>query len=239
MSGYSHELASGATAEQVHGVVTNIVAATRRMEERNQELQRLLDESSDEVAELKANLEQVQAEALKDGLTGIANRRGLDEELRNRAIDAIEEDSPLSLLMIDIDHFKNFNDRFGHLMGDQVLKLVAQSLVRSVKGRDYPARFGGEEFAVLLPGTPLSAASVVANQICQLIGSKNVVKKATGEVLCKITVSIGVGEYDFGEPLDMLVRRADGALYEAKRSGRNRVTAAEPMAEDAARIALS
>ncbi len=223
ISGFSDQLQEERSAEDVHRIVSSIVEETRRMGERTKELEEKLQESSEEVAELKANLEEVQNEAMTDMLTGIANRRRFDQELQDRTADAIEDETPLSLLLLDIDHFKRFNDDFGHLMGDQVLKLIAQSLMQSVKGRDLPARFGGEEFAIILPETQIEAACIVANQIRMLISRRNIVKKSTGEILCKVSVSIGVGEYRRGEPLDSLIRRADGALYAAKEAGRNRV----------------
>ncbi len=223
ISDFSDQLQYKKSAEDVREIVSGIVEETRRMEERTTELEQRLQESSEEVAELKANLEEVQNEAMTDTLTGIANRRRFDQELQDRTADAVEEETPLSLLLLDIDHFKQFNDNFGHLMGDQVLKLIARSLTQSVKGRDLPARFGGEEFAIILPETQLEAACTVANQIRMLISRRNVVKKSTGEILCKVSVSIGVGEYRPGEPLDNLIRRADEALYAAKENGRNRV----------------
>ena len=223
ISGFSDQLHEDSSAEDVHQIVAGITDETRRMEERTRELEQKLQESSEEVAELKANLEEVQNEAMTDMLTGIANRRRFDQALQDQAADAVEEETPMSLLLLDIDHFKKFNDNFGHLMGDQVLKLIARSLTQSVKGRDLPARFGGEEFAIVLPETPLEAACVLANQIRMLIARRNIVKKSTGEILCKMSVSIGVGQYRPGEPLDDLIRRADGALYAAKDAGRNRV----------------
>lgn len=223
ISGFSDQLQQNSSAEDVREIVSGIVDETRRMEERTKELEQRLEESSEEVAELKANLVEVQNEAMTDTLTGIANRRHFDQEMQDRAADAIEEETPLSLLLVDIDHFKNFNDSFGHLMGDQVLKLIARSLTESVKGRDLPARYGGEEFAIVLPETPLEAACVLANQIRMLIARRNIVKKSTGEILCKVSVSIGAGQYRPGEALDDLIRRTDGALYAAKEAGRNRV----------------
>ncbi len=223
ISGFSDQLRENSSAEDVHEIVAGIVEETRRMEERTRELEQRLKESSEEVTELKANLVEVQNEAMTDMLTGIANRRCFDQQLQDQAAEAIEEEKPMSLLLLDIDHFKNFNDNFGHLMSDQVLKLIARSLTESVKGRDLPARFGGEEFAIVLPETPIEAACVLANQIRMLISRRNIVKKSTGEILCKVSVSIGAGQYRPGEPLDDLIRRTDTALYAAKDAGRNRV----------------
>ena len=139
----------------------------------------------------------------------------------------METGEPLSVLIADIDHFKHFNDTYGHQLGDQVLKLVARTLTKSVKGRDTPARYGGEEFAIILPQTRLKDASVVADQIRQTITRHKLVGKESGDDYGVITLSFGASQYRPGEPLGNLVRRADAALYHAKRSGRNRVSTEE------------
>jgi diguanylate cyclase len=130
---------------------------------------------------------------------------------------------PVTLLLCDIDHFKIFNDSWGHQTGDQVLRLVASCLSDNTKGRDTAARYGGEEFAVLLRGTGLEAATRVADQIRQTVETKKLVKKSTGEVLGTITISIGVAQFAPGESADAVIRRADSCLYSAKNHGRNLV----------------
>jgi len=126
-------------------------------------------------------------------------------------------------LLVDIDHFKKFNDTYGHQTGDEVLKLLATTMTRAVKGDDIPARYGGEEFAVILPRTGLQGAVKVAEGIRERISTKKLVNRATDEDLGKITVSIGVGLFTFGEPLSDLIKRTDQALYKAKAVGRDRV----------------
>jgi diguanylate cyclase len=132
----------------------------------------------------------------------------------------------MSLLMLDIDRFKDFNDNHGHQAGDQVLRQVAQVLTSSVKGRDLVARYGGEEFAVILPQTGLEGARQLAEQMRRDVAGHRVVLKATGRELGRITLSIGCAQQHWGEPVADLVRRADRALYQAKRLGRNRVAVA-------------
>jgi diguanylate cyclase len=129
----------------------------------------------------------------------------------------------MALLLCDIDHFKAFNDNWGHQTGDQVLRLVASCLSESVKGRDTAARYGGEEFAVLLRGTGLEDATLVAEQIRETVENKKLVKKSTGDVLGSITISIGVAEFGADEAADSVIRRADACLYGAKQHGRNLV----------------
>jgi diguanylate cyclase len=130
---------------------------------------------------------------------------------------------PLSLLMLDIDHFKSFNDNYGHLTGDQVRRLVAMSLKQTIKGQDVAARYGGEEFAVVLPATALRQALTVADHIRRAVMSKELKKKSTGEILGRVTISIGVSVLQSGDSPDTLIERADACLYAAKRNGRNRV----------------
>jgi diguanylate cyclase len=137
--------------------------------------------------------------------------------------DAAGSGEPLSLLMLDIDHFKSFNDNYGHLTGDHVLRLVAMSLKQSIKGQDVAARYGGEEFAVVLPKTALRQALTVADNIRRAVMSKQLKKRSTGEILGRITVSVGVSMLQPSENADCLIERADACLYAAKRNGRNRV----------------
>ena len=130
----------------------------------------------------------------------------------------------LSLLMIDIDNFKQFNDQHGHLTGDEVLKFMARKTKEIVRGRDFLARFGGEEFAVLLPHTPLSGAAVVAESIRKFFAQATLKSVTTSKRLGYMTVSIGVACYRPGEPLEHLINRSDLALYSAKEMGKNRVS---------------
>jgi diguanylate cyclase len=211
------------TEGAVRPLIDQIVSATRAMEARSKTLESELQKSSREVSELRERLESVRRESLTDQLTGIPNRKAFENGLNEAIERAIESGEPLSLLMCDIDHFKIFNDTWGHQTGDQVLRLVANCLSENVTGRDTAARFGGEEFVVILPQTGLSDAVSLANQIRMKVESKKLVKKSTGDVLGIITISLGVTEYDANESAADFIRRADGCLYAAKRAGRNRV----------------
>jgi len=217
--------------DRIKSLIDHVVQATHAMETRSKTLEMEVKASSHEVAQLRERLESVRREALTDPLTGIPNRKAFDTELERAMDGAIKSGDPMSLLMCDIDHFKQFNDTWGHQTGDQVLKLVANCISENVKGRDTAARFGGEEFAVVLPQTELADAVRLAYQIRSKVESKKLVKKSTGDILGIITISIGVAEYDMKEGTEGLIQRADACLYAAKRMGRNRVMSGQDVAQ--------
>ncbi len=157
-----------------------------------------------------------------DPLTGLANRRSLDEFLRLAQIAAMEKGEPLSILMIDIDHFKKFNDTYGHQVGDQVLRLVAKVLQDSVRDVDLAARYGGEELIAVLPGADLDACAAVAERIRCRISEARLTRRATGEEIASVTISIGVAQFRLAESAEAMIERCDRGLYQAKRLGRNR-----------------
>lgn len=223
---FSHDIAGATSLEDLGDIVISIVDNTRRMVEKNHELEIQLGNSSKQVTELRHSLDSVRREAMMDALTGLLNRRAFDRQMAESVKEAEETDTPLSMLMLDVDFFKSFNDTYGHQVGDQVLRLVARTLVENVKGRDIVARYGGEEFVIILPETPQSGAVRVAEALRKSIESKEVINKTSHEQLGRITLSIGVAEHRAGKPVDDVVARADGALLEAKKTGRNRVVEA-------------
>jgi len=223
LSAATGELGGERSPADVRKLVDGLIAATRAMEHRAKSLEGELQASSQQVSELRDKLADVRKESLTDQLTCIANRKAFDEAARAAIAAVTDEDEDVALLLCDIDHFKNFNDTWGHQTGDQVLRLVAACLSENVKGRDTAARYGGEEFAVLLRGSSLEAATRVANQIRVTVETKKLVKKSTGDVLGTITISIGVAQIARGEAIETVLRRADACLYGAKHNGRNLV----------------
>ena len=171
---------------------------------------------------IRNSLKEAEARSNTDALTGLANRRSLDEFLRSAQIAAMEKGRPLSVFLIDIDHFKKFNDTFGHQVGDQVLRLVAKVLQESVRNQDLAARYGGEELFAVLPGADLSACAEVAERIRLRIADARLTRRNTGQEISSVTVSIGVAQFRLAETAEALIERCDRALYQAKRSGRNR-----------------
>ncbi len=219
----SLNLDDGLTGNSLKEIIQTLVESTTSMERSNLELQKRLQESSEQINDLNQNLELVRTESRTDQLTGIANRKHFDEALEEMIRESERNNTEACLLIGDIDHFKKFNDTFGHQTGDQVLRLVAHSISANVKGRDLAARYGGEEFGILLPETTLRSAVTVANQIRLAIKSKELVKKSTGENLGVVTFSIGVARFRLNDSAESMISRADSCLYAAKHAGRDQV----------------
>lgn len=213
--------------QDIQSVLGKLIEETKIMMDENQYLVEKLGASSQELTELRKDLASVREEAFTDPLTGIANRKCFDSRLLQAAAECVEEDKPLTLLLLDIDYFKRFNDTFGHQAGDQVLRLVAQTFLRSVKGQDTAARYGGEEFAVILPHTNLQNGLRVAESLRNAVATKEVVNRQTNKKLGQVTISVGATQYHVGESLEDFIERADQALYRAKDAGRNRVEYSE------------
>ena len=224
LTDWAQHLGDQPTLAGLVDAIASITAETTRASERNRLLEQQLSASANRISRLRQSLAAVRQEATTDALTGLANRRAFDIRIkRTMAQMRSEPGTSLSLLLIDVDHFKKFNDTHGHRVGDLVLRLVARLMADNVKGRDTVARYGGEEFAILLAGADIRAACVVARQLGETLSSKRLVIKGSAHPVGQVTVSIGVAQARPGEQPAALVERADAALYEAKRTGRNRV----------------
>ena len=223
LSGAAKELSLAKKADQLQSIIASLLRSTSDMRESNKTLEDRLILAKSEISNLQQSLEAIRAESLTDPLTGLGNRKYFDRMIGMAVQSALASGEPLSLLLFDIDHFKSFNDSYGHLTGDQVLRLVGLSLKQTIKGQDITARYGGEEFAVVLPNTALRQALTVADHIRRAVMAKELKKKSTGEILGRVTISVGVSMLKQGDDTDTLIDRADSCLYAAKRNGRNRV----------------
>lgn len=208
---------------ELHAIIDGLLRTVTAMKEDNRVLESRLSASKVEITQLQQSLETVRSESLIDPLTTLGNRKCFDDALTRAVARAHECGEALSLIMADIDHFKHFNDTYGHLTGDQVLRLVALAVKQNAKRQDVAARFGGEEFAVILPGTDLRVATAAADEMRRTVMGKELMKRSTRELLGRITISVGIATLHAGDTAASLIERSDNCLYAAKRNGRNQV----------------
>lgn len=221
---------TGGTAG-VHGIATMIArlaAETADLSARSARLGAELNASGEKIAALEKQLAAAHQASLTDPLTSLPNRRAFDSLVLEHAGQAMNSGEDLSLLMIDIDHFKRVNDHWGHTVGDAVIRLVAATIAQHGPEGARAARYGGEEFAVLLPATPLRDAVAQGESLREALARRRVSLRANAEPIGAVTVSIGAARYEPGESVGRWIERADAALYRAKENGRNRVMVAEP-----------
>ena len=205
-------------------IVQKIKLEIKSLESTNGSFKDQLQQAAHEIDQLKSKMAHYRNEAFKDPLTRINNRRGFGKNLKDTISKTRTDGSSLCLIIADIDHFKKVNDTHGHLVGDNVLRMVAATIKDSIKGKDLASRVGGEEFAILLPDTPFDGAMKLADDMRITFERLDLKKKSTGESLGKITLSFGVTTYKKGEVVEDFVHRADEALYQSKNTGRNKVT---------------
>lgn len=220
----SRSLSSSADLDALAVTVKTLSQATERVQQENASLEKRLSDSSSEVARLREHLELVRREATTDGLTNLANRKAFDEELERACLEAEQSGRPVTLALIDIDHFKGFNDTWGHQTGDQVIRYVASVIGRVGATPRLAARYGGEEFAIIFPDEGRDVAGAVLEEMRQEIASRMLKRRSTNEDLGAITVSSGYAQRRAGESAHALMERSDAALYASKRGGRNRAT---------------
>ncbi|MBI3420427.1 MAG: GGDEF domain-containing protein [Proteobacteria bacterium] len=223
LNSFSGEIAKPMSVEEIRATVSKVMQETKTIAQQNQQLQAKLEQSAQQLNVMKEDLTKAQKESLTDPLTGVGNRKHFTTEMKRLAREAEDLKTPLSLLMIDIDHFKKFNDTHGHQVGDQVLKLVARTMTENLKGRDIVCRYGGEEFVVILGQTKLADANRVADALRQFVAGKKIIRRDNNQSLGTVTISVGVAQYHEGEALSQFLRRADTGVYLAKAAGRNKV----------------
>jgi diguanylate cyclase len=225
-------LSQDSAPQSIKALVDTLSTATRKIQRENSSLEKRLDASTAEVARLREHLEQVRRDATTDALTSLANRKAFDDELGRACAEAQESGEPISLAVIDIDHFKNFNDTWGHQTGDQVIRYVSSVIGRMAPPPRFAARYGGEEFALIFPGEHARDVIQTLEEIREEVSSRALKRRSTNDDLGAVTVSAGIAEMHGGETVHAFVERADQALYASKRTGRNKVTNADAPAAD-------
>lgn len=232
---FAHAEAADASRRASHDVQERLGAENEAMTAQAQELaetnRKLLEVQAQLEAQyraMEAANEQLAAWAITDGMTSLANHRAFQEEMAREVARAQRANAPLSLLLLDVDYFKKYNDEFGHPAGDEVLKTVARLLQEVVREGDFTARYGGEEFAVILPDSDVETAAQVAERVRAAVEIHTFPHRP-------VTVSIGVAQRHTSENAAATIQRADTALYEAKSAGRNRVVALEDVPETLSR----
>ncbi len=209
-------------SEEIKRITDSVISAAASIKEGSLDIQNEMIHNAEAVKELRKQLQEAQAEALKDELTQIGNRKAFNNAIEELMIEAQSNPESLSMILCDIDHFKLFNDTYGHLVGDSVLRYFANIMQKDKKDNETICRYGGEEFALLLANSSLEEAVERSNQIRKAIQSAHLKRKNSSEPLKTITASFGVATYQGAqEDAKSFIERADKALYQAKNSGRN------------------
>ena len=221
---FSQQIQEASTAEALQEMIKELLIETRKREEATVELRQSVSTMASDIKDLRLEMERLNEEANTDTLTRVKNRRAFEIELDKAMLASTREMNTLCVIMLDIDHFKSFNDQFGHTIGDKVLRYVANSLMQTIRGNDTLARVGGEEFAIILPETEYEGALAVAENCRDKIARQPLSDSKANKKLGSLTISAGVGQYRPRESSEDLLRRADACLYQSKREGRDRVT---------------
>ncbi|HYB64559.1 MAG TPA: GGDEF domain-containing protein [Steroidobacteraceae bacterium] len=216
-------LTGASSLESVHAIIAELARETTRMHSATEAVHQKLETRAREVEHLTRQLEQAKTEALLDPLTGLKNRRGFELAVKELTASG-NPFKGAALVLADIDHFKQINDKHGHLLGDKILRVIGATLQANIKGRDIAGRPGGDEFAILLQQTPLMGARALAEQIRTAVAAGRIRRADSKEQPGSVTLSIGVAAGGDDDTLESLLARADAALYAAKRAGRNRVS---------------
>jgi len=225
LDGANEQLSQQQTVGPINEIVRALVEDNRDMRDKLYAVRNQLEESRLQVVQLQTNLDRAEEAGLRDVVTAVGNRRFFDACFAEEVERARRASDDFCLALADIDRFKRVNDRFGHLVGDRLLRLFANILVQNVRGQDKVARFGGEEFALMFPGARLVDAVSAVERIRAILESRQWSIEPSGERVGKVTASFGVAKLRANESADDLLRRVDQRLYEAKDQGRNRVVA--------------
>lgn len=223
LSTFSAQVENVSHLDDIKDLVHHLISETKKREEATQSMQTSLESMALEMKKLRAEVAKINAESTTDPLTKVNNKRSFDVDIEGFITMSKADSKPLCLIIVDIDHFKVFNDKFGHSVGDKVLRFVASLIKNNIKGSDSVARYSGEQFAILLPETNFEGALKVAENIREKLAKQTLSDSAEKKELGTITASFGVSSYQYGESSEQLLRKANNALTDAKKSGRNKV----------------
>lgn len=222
---HSKKLENNQSLSDIKNVLTEIIAETQDLAETSMMLQTQLNESKEEMQLLRQDLTQAHQTAKTDALTGLFNRGAFDQKLDEHIETHKQNDNELCLLILDLDHFKQVNDTFGHQVGDNVLRYTANLMKQHIAEHHCAARYGGEEMAIIMPNTPFNKAMEIAEKIRSSLALHPLKRKDGNGSIGKVTVSIGVSGFRVNDSTESLIERADQAMYRAKNNGRNQVMA--------------
>lgn len=231
---FGNDLNEKPDAQLLQRLVEAVIQGTQLMQSSVSSLQEKLIASKSKIEKLQRELQSAKSEALTDPLTKVLNRRGFDDQMKKLVNNPDFKGQHASFLMLDIDFFKNINDTYGHLFGDSVLCGIATTLTAQVKGQDTVARLGGEEFAIILPDTPVQGAFALAEKIRQSIARVKIRRSSKQEDVGGITISIGIADCATSGDWKEALGQADRALYVSKLTGRNKTTIYDVTMETAA-----
>ncbi|BAP87296.1 diguanylate cyclase [Burkholderiales bacterium GJ-E10] len=223
---FQEKLSSATSMDDLASAIVAMQAGAGKMGEDVRQLSGQLEQARNKIRSLTEKVDKLQSDVVTDALSGLLNRRGFNRELELASKRTGADAPELSLIMIDIDHFKRINDTYGHPFGDRVIAAIGNAIHSCVNTMGVAARYGGEEFAVLLPSQPVAVAETVAQAIRARVEQGRIRRRTSDEPVASITISAGVASWEIGDNVESLVERADQALYISKREGRNRVTIA-------------
>ncbi len=220
------------SVEDLRTIAGKLLEATTRSIQQNRLMQEQLQSVEQQTQHLQDEVKKLRDEVSTDPLTGLYNRKALNTRMESllERVDGPDK-APFSVLMLDIDHFKRFNDQFGHIIGDEVIRRVGITMRELLRKEDFPARYGGEEFTVLLPSTDIDAAAGIARTIHKAVGNLTLIRRSTKQRLPGITISVGAAVVRPDDNCETLLERADQALYLAKEWGRNRIVTEAELSE--------